>query len=125
MHAQMVPEILQHLTTLTNTPLPLVTIYFPYSDVTKSQNQHLLTHTLPRKEPNIGATITVLGSRVPPIYILNSNTYLLVPVERVDDEFHHPVNLSLVVVLLSTVPQLLHLGNIHTVQLDGFFFPVK
>ena len=24
---------------------------------------------------------------------------------------------------LSTVTQLLHLGNIHTVQLDGFLFP--
>ena len=49
--------------------------------------------------------------------------YLFVPVERVDDKFHHPVDLGLVVVLLSAVPHSLHLGDVESIQLDSFLFP--
>ena len=48
---------------------------------------------------------------------------LLVAVEWVDDELHHPVDLCLEGVLLCPVPHVLHLRHTQTVQLNGLLLP--
>lgn len=48
---------------------------------------------------------------------------LLVAVEGVDDELHHPVHLRLELELLGLVSQLLHLGHAQAVQLYRLLLP--
>ena len=59
------------------------------------------------------------------VWLLRVILYLFVLVERVNDEFHHSVDLSLVFVFLSSVTHLLHLRYVQTVQLDSFLLPEK
>jgi hypothetical protein len=45
--------------------------------------------------------------------------YLLIPVQRVDDELHHAVDLGLEGVILGPVPDLSHLRHTQLVWGDG------
>ena len=49
--------------------------------------------------------------------------HLLVLVQRVDDQLHHPVHLRLEGVLLRLLPDLFDLRSIQPVQLDRFLLP--
>ena len=53
-----------------------------------------------------------------------SAAHLLVLVQGVDDELHHPVDLGLEDVLLRFLPDFLDPCSVQAVQLDGFFLPV-
>jgi hypothetical protein len=59
----------------------------------------------------------ILISSITAIFIFRS--YLLVLVERVDDEFHHAAHVRLELMLLSLVSKLLALLCTKSIQLDG------
>lgn len=44
---------------------------------------------------------------------------LFIPVERVNDQLHHAVDLGLESKLLRLLPELLHLRHIQSIQLDS------
>ena len=50
----------------------------------------------------------------------NFSTYFFIPVQRVDDELHHPVDLRLKGVFLCRVSELLHFRHTQAVQFNGF-----
>ena len=45
-------------------------------------------------------------------------TYLLVPVQRVDDQFHHAANFGFKGMLFGGVTELLHLCHVHAIELE-------
>lgn len=51
--------------------------------------------------------------------------YLFVPVEGIDNELHHPIDLSLESEFLRFLPQLLNLSDIETIQLDCLLLPLQ
>lgn len=53
-----------------------------------------------------------------------ASTHLLVPVEGVDDELHHTVDLCLEDKLLRLFSQLLHLGHAQSIQLDRLLLSI-
>ena len=53
-----------------------------------------------------------------------SPTHLFVPVERVDDKLHHPVDLRLEGVFLCPIPHLFHLRHTQSIQFNGFLLSV-
>ena len=55
--------------------------------------------------------------------MLREAAHLLVLVQRVDDQLHHPVHLRLESVLLRLLPDLFDLRSVQPVQLDRLLLP--
>ena len=56
--------------------------------------------------------------------MLSNFSYLLISVQRIDNQLHHSANFSLESVFLSLLSKFFHLSHIQTIQFDSFLLPL-
>ena len=57
--------------------------------------------------------------------VLSNFSYLLISVQRIDNQLHHSANFSLESVFLSLLSKFFHLSHIQTIQFDSFLLPLN
>ena len=57
--------------------------------------------------------------------MLSNFSYLLISVQRIDNQLHHSANFSLESVFLSLLSKFFHLSHIQTIQFDSFLLPLN